>query len=362
MPYPFNDDHDAIREVARGFLAEWRDGGGLENAAKTGGDLGAWRETTALGWAGVAIDERYGGAGLGLLGRSVLMEEMGYALFSAPYFSSCCVAADYIEAIADEPNKERWLGAIAGGDAIATFTDGRSNIKFDGDQLSGVASCVPDAPHAEHIFVTVEKPAGEICLVVAERDAPGLSIDPLDTMDPTRAAGRVTFEGVDLKPSSILGGGSVAALDSARRRAYSSLAAECAGGARRCLDMTVEYAKERIQFGRPIASFQAVKHRCADMMVRSEGARSAAYLSAGADPDEIEEAAFLAKGYSSDAFFKNAGDAIQLHGGIGFTWDYPLHYYFKRAQANRSQYGSVERAFEELASCIIDGEGAADAG
>ena len=136
-------------------------------------------------------------------------------------------------------------------------------------------------------------------------------------------------------------------------QSFIALAAECVGGAQACLDMTLEYAGQRVQFDRPIASFQAIKHRCADMFILIEAARSAIYAATVSPPEEKTQAALIAKAYASDAFFKVAGDAIQMHGGIGFTWDYPLHFFFKRARANRSMFGSSSRDYDRLADHIF---------
>ena len=361
MTFPLTEDHEMIRDTARGWLADWRAGGGLEKIGESsaGGDIGAWREAARdLGWAGIAIDEDYGGAGLGLLGRAVLMEEMGSALFSAPFFSTCCIAADFIDAFATEEQKQHHLQAIASGAMSATYVDCRLNIPVKNNLLTGTALQVVDAQFADNIYMNVLAGDNRIQLISLNSATPGLAIEALDTMDPTRSVARLMLDNVAITNDNILGEGTINDYDRARYRSYTSLAAECVGGAQRCLDMTVDYAKERVQFDRPIASFQAVKHRCADMMIAVEEARSAVYLAASSDDETLAENALIAKAVASENFFDVAGDAIQMHGGIGFTWEYPLHYYFKRARANRSQYGTPKAHFEELSAMIGLQEGA----
>jgi alkylation response protein AidB-like acyl-CoA dehydrogenase len=172
-------------------------------------------------------------------------------------------------------------------------------------------------------------------------------------MDPTRSFSAMDWSGVAEADITVIGTTSEAQLNDIVIQSFIALAAECVGGAQKCLDMTLEYAGQRVQFGRPIASFQAIKHRCADMFILIEAARSAVYAAAVASPEEKTEAAIIAKAYATDAFFKVAGDAIQMHGGIGFTWEYPLHFFFKRARANRSMFGSSARDYERLAGHIF---------
>ena len=361
MTFPLTEDHELIRDTARGWLADWRTVGGLERAAENGGsDPDAWREAARdLGWAGIAIDEDYGGAGLGLLGRAVLMEEMGYALFSAPFFSTCVIATEFINAFATPEQKQQHLEAIASGAVTATYLDCRLNIPLKNNSLSGTADQIVDAQYADNIYLNILSGDDRIQLVCLKPDAQGVQIEPLKTMDQTRSVARLVLNEVSITNDNVLGEGTIDDYNRARYRSYASFAAECVGGAQRCLDMTVEYAKERVQFGRPIASFQAVKHRCADMMIAVEEARSAAYLAASSDDSSLAENALIAKAVASENFFEVAGDAIQMHGGIGFTWEYPLHYYFKRARANRSQYGMPNAHFDELAAMTGLKEGAA---
>lgn len=351
-----------IRAAAQRRLADWRDEGRLEAVVENGngGDGHLWKEARCeLGWAGIAIDETCGGAGLGLLGRAVLMEEMGAALFSAPFFASSCLAADHIAAFGTEEKKQGMLSALAAGDMTAAFVDGRGQLELKGQYLSGAVDYIVDGSLADQIVVLVAESVDEFRLYAILVKNEGVQIAPHRTMDPTRGLARIEFQNVLLNESALIGQGGDVELRRARGASAISLAAECVGGAQRCLDMTVAYANDRVQFDRPIALFQAVKHRCADMMIAVEASRSAAYGAAASEPESWPEMGALALGVAGESFFKVAGDAIQMHGGIGFTWEYPLHFYFKRARANRVALGAPSAHYEELADIIgLDRRGA----
>lgn len=349
MTYPFTEDHDMIREAARGFLQDWYDGGkGPEKVYQSGKghDSAAWEGFAAqLGMAGIAIDEAYGGAGLGDLGRVVAMEELGASLCAIPFLTTCGIVVDLISAVGTEDAKQAYLSKIASGEMKAAYCDGHDAKKkrvFN----TVFADC------ADAIFLS--RRAGDAIEIISiAAQANGLKITPEKTMDPTRSFSAVDWGGVSEADITVIGTTNQAKLNEIVIQSFTGLAAECVGGAQKCLDMTLEYAGQRVQFDRPIASFQAVKHRCADMFILIEAARSAVYAAATAPPEEKTEAAMIAKAYATDAFFKVAGDAIQLHGGIGFTWDYPLHYFFKRARANRAMFGSSSRDYTRLADLIL---------
>lgn len=356
MSFPFTEDHEMIRAAARGFLQDWYDGGkGPERIYKSGlgFDAAAWQGFAAeLGMAGIAIDEAYDGAGLGDLGRVVVMEELGASLCSVPFSPSGTIAADMISALGKDKAKQAWLPKIASGEIIATYTDGHHALTVQGETLSGRVNNVLYAAQADVVFVSV-KAGSNYQLICVPKDISGFSAHAVETMDPTRSFATITFDSVNLNDLHIIGEGSPAAFDAVVKTSFIGLAAECVGGAQHCLDMTLEYAGQRVQFDRTIASFQAIKHRCADMFVKIEAARSAVYAAALAEGDKKTELALIAKAYASDAFFEVTGHAIQLHGGIGFTWEYPLHYYFKRARANRAVFGSSARDYDTLADRIL---------
>lgn len=357
--FPFQEHHEMIRDTVKGWLADWSDGGQtLHRIAEQGSgiDREAWRGFARdQGMAGISIDEKYGGAGMGLLGRTVIMEETGYALFSAPFFSTCVVAADLVEAFADDANKSDLLGKIAAGDIIVSVIDGRGKLSLEDGKLNGRVSPATDAAHADLVLVAADD-GGEVVLTGFSPETAGLGITPFASIDPTRSQSRVSFEDVALSSGREIGRAGHADFSQILLIAHGGLAAECVGGGQRCLDMTLDYASQRVQFGRQIGSFQAVKHKCADMFTALESARSAAYYAASPDVENDLsaklEAALVAKNYAAEAFFKIAGDAIQVHGGIGFTWEYPLHYFFKRARGNRSLFTSSEEGYQLLADRI----------
>ena len=349
MAFPFTEDHDMIRETARGFLQEWYDGGkGPEKVFQSGQahDPQAWIGLAKeLGMAGVAIDEAYGGAGLGDLGRVVVMEELGASLCAVPFLITCGIVADIIETAGENSAKAQLLPKIASGELTASYSDGHDATK------KFVTHSVYSG-HTDLILFSRRVADGMDYFAVAS-DAAGLVITPEKTMDPTRSFASVDWSQVAESDMRVIGYGSEDRHEKIITQSFIALAAECVGGAQKCLDLTLEYAAQRVQFGRPISSFQAIKHRCADMFILIEAARSAVYAAAVAAPEEKTQAALIAKAYATDAFFKVAGDAIQMHGGIGFTWDYPLHFFFKRARANRSMFGSSSRDYDRLADSIF---------
>jgi len=349
MAYPFTDEHNMIREAARGFLQDWYDGGkGPEKIFQSGEayDADAWTAfATELGMAGVAIGEAYGGAGLGDLGRVIVMEELGASLCAVPFLMTCGIVADIIETAGEESAKINYLSKIASGELTVAYCDGH-------DAKSKRVTHVTNVAHTDMIVLSRRVPDGMDYFAIAS-DADGLVITPEKTMDPTRSFSSVDWNQVAENDMQIIGYGSEERHHKIIAQSFIGLAAECIGGAQKCLDMTLEYTGQRVQFDRPIASFQAIKHRCADMFIELEAARSAVYAAAIANPEDKTEAALIAKAYAADAYYKIAGDAIQLHGGIGFTWEYPLHFFFKRARANKSMFGTPEDSYAQLADQLL---------
>lgn len=349
MAYPFTEDHDMIREAARGFLQDWYDGGkGPERVYQSDEtfDAAAWQSfAQELGMAGIAIDEDFDGAGLGDLGRVVVMEELGASLCAVPFLTTCGIVADIIARVGTDEAKREYLPKIASGEMKAAYCDGH-----DAKNKRVFNTVYSDC--ADAIFLS-RRTGDEIEIIAISAETNGLIITPEKTMDPTRSFSSMDWSGVADGDITIIGTTTQAKLNQIVIQSFTGLAAECVGGAQKCLDMTLEYAGQRVQFGRPISSFQAIKHRCADMFILIEAARSAVYAAAIAAPEEKTEAALIAKAYATDAYFKVAGDAIQMHGGIGFTWDYPLHFFFKRARANRSMFGSSARDYSRLADKIF---------
>jgi alkylation response protein AidB-like acyl-CoA dehydrogenase len=379
MSAAFTDEQQALREQARDFLAHHSGSEQVRRAmeSESGSDPEVWKRIGAeLGWTALCIPEAYGGVGLGPVELSLLMEEMGAHLLCAPFFSSVCMAAPAILAGGSEAQKQQLLPALAGGRTTATLAFAepggapdpaalRAHFRRESDAhytLHGVKRYVVDGHTAELVVVAARREGtqGEsgIELFLVPGSAPRLERVALPTMDATRRLAELRLDGVRVPASARLGdaeGRGAAVLAEALDRATVALAAEQVGGAQRCLDLAVAYAKERVQFGRPIGSFQAIKHKCADMMLLVESARSAAWHAAEAAEqggDALATAASLAKAYCGDAFFHCAGEAIQIHGGVGFTWEYDPHLYFKRARSSQSLLGEPSYHRERVARAM----------
>jgi alkylation response protein AidB-like acyl-CoA dehydrogenase len=374
MNFVFTEEQEELRSAARAFLADHSGSEQVRRAMESEGgfDPEVWKRVGAeLGWTAVAIPEDFGGIGLGDVELVALMEGMGEFLFCAPFFSTVCLGAGALLAAGSAQQKEEHLPGIAEGATLATLAwaeagSGSEPTDFamvaeragGGFVLRGAKRFVVDGARAELLVVAAREPGTRgddgVGLFVVPAGAKGLRTIPLPTMDPTRRQAEIVFEGVEVPASARLEApqGGAAALGEALDRAAIALAAEQVGGAQRCLDLSVAYAKERVQFGRPIGSFQAIKHKCADMMVRVESARSAAYYAACVAAEgapELARAASLARAYCSEAFFHCAAASIQIHGGVGFTWEYDPHLYFKRAQASELLLGDPTHHRERIA-------------
>jgi alkylation response protein AidB-like acyl-CoA dehydrogenase len=327
MNFDFTDDQQAIKRTAKDLLADrFKPEHVRELAEAKAYDDDAWREMCELGWAGIFIDEAHGGQELGTVELIILMEELGYALAPVPFLSNAA-AGLAIQAAGSDEQRERWLPGLASGELRGTV----------GLLRGGEARLVPDAAEADLIVL-----AGDDGAVVAERG--GAEVEPFETLDATRRFGRVRADGGDPLPGDVQ-----PALD----RICAALAAETVGVGQRAMEMAVDYARERKQFDRPIGSYQAVSHRCAQMLLEVEGARSAAYYAAwcaDAAPDQLAQAASMAKAYASDAGWRVCTASLQVHGGIGFTWEHDLHFYLKRAKANALMFGSAAEHRERVAS------------
>ncbi|MED5260970.1 MAG: acyl-CoA dehydrogenase family protein [Myxococcota bacterium] len=377
MDFSFNEEQLELREVARGFLA---DHSGSEQvragmASELGYDPQLWKQIgSELGWTSVAIPEEYGGLGFGTVELVALLEVMGESLVCSPFFASVGLAANAILVAGEEGQKQALLPGIAEGDTRATlaFSEARGGWSADsvsttfeetdnGFLLEGTKRFVPDG-HVADLLVVVARRKGTsgqegIALFAVPATSPNLSRQRLPTMDSTSRQAEIQLDGVEVSSDARLGGESSSweAVAQALDIAGICLAAEQTGGAQRCLDLAVEYAKEREQFGRPIGSFQAIKHKCADMMVQVESARSAVYYAACAAAQgnaELPVVASVAQATASDAFFGCAGDAIQIFGGVGFTWEYDIQLYFKRARSSAVLLGDATYHRELVAQRI----------
>jgi alkylation response protein AidB-like acyl-CoA dehydrogenase len=318
-----------------------------------------WGEMAKLGWLGLPFPEPQGGAGLGLVELALVQEELGRAAYPGPYFASVVLGGLGLMLGGSAAQKEKWLPAIASGKARATAalleealdwdpgsTAATATKSGDGWQLSGLKRFVPWA-HVADVALVPARTAEGLSLFLVDPKAPGVSLKPMVGVDLANRWSEIRLDGVAVKADALVGqpGAAGALLDSLLRRAAVMASAEMLGAARRCLDMSVDYAKVREQFGQPIGSFQAIRHRCAEMLLEVENAHSAVYYAAWALNAGAEDAALAAsicKSYVSEAARKVCGDAIQVHGGIGFTWEYDLHLYFKRAKALEPLYGDAE--------------------
>ncbi|MGW1712324.1 acyl-CoA dehydrogenase family protein [Streptomyces sp. NPDC002156] len=372
MDLTFSEEQDELRKVVRSFLAKHSDETEVRRLAAdpTGHDPVVWRRMAGeLGLQGLAVPEEYGGSGFGYVDLGIVFEEAGRALLCGPYFATVALAAEALLRCADETARTELLPGIASGETVATLAltedSGRwdeqgirltAHETTDGWRLTGAKTYVPDGHLADLLLVAArtESPGISLFAVEAtETESRGLTRTPLSTLDQTRRQARLEFTDT---PARLLGTEGEAWPGLAHTLATASvlLAAEQVGGAAAALDAAVEYAKIREQYGRPIGSFQGIKHKCADMLMEIECARSAAYgglwaLDAG-DETETAIAAALAQAFCSEAFTRVAGDNIQVHGGIGFTWEHPAHLYFKRAKSSEALLGTPSYHRELLAA------------
>jgi alkylation response protein AidB-like acyl-CoA dehydrogenase len=345
MHFAFTDEQAMIAETARAFFAEQATSERTRAAmAATGVDEALWRAFTAeLGLAGVATPESEGGVGLGMIELAILAEEAGRHVAALPLLASVGLAIPAILAGGSDGQKARLLSRLAAGELVASFAEAAPGTIWSDGVLTGSALHVPHGARADLFVVAIDDKA-----LLIERDTPGLAVTPLTSMDQTRPYARLDFGAVAAEPLA----DPAAALAAARRTGALVLAADALGGAQACLDRTVAYAQERIQFGRAIGSFQAVKHRLADMMVGIEQARSAVYWTACAideGSDEADFAVLAAKAFACDTYSDAAGEMIQLHGGIGFTWEHDAHLFFKRARSDRTLLGTPDWHRERIA-------------
>ncbi|HXQ89209.1 MAG TPA: acyl-CoA dehydrogenase family protein [Solirubrobacterales bacterium] len=368
MYFDLTDEQQAIRSTAHDFLASRFKSERVREiaASEDGFDEAGWKEMAELGWAGLALPEEWGGQGLGIVDLAVLFEEMGYALAPSPLLSNTIAGLALATAGSDE-QRERWLRPLAAGElrgAPALLDAGTSAVPLefaleaeetgDGLVLNGEKTLVMDAASADFFLVATADGRRHI----VERGADGVTVKPEESIDLTRRLSSVKLEGVRVAPESTLPGAAEDYLP-VFHRACVALAAESTGVAQRTLEMSVAYAKDRQQFGRPIGAYQAVSHRCAQMLLETENSRSAVYgaaWAADAEPDSLPLAASMAKAYASDAGWRVPDMAIQVHGGIGFTWEHDLHFFLKRGRANAASFGDAKWHRERVAEAVLAGE------
>jgi alkylation response protein AidB-like acyl-CoA dehydrogenase len=363
MPEAGPAEHELLRQSVRGFATNTSPETEVRRLMATphGFDREVWSiMASQLGLQGMAIPERYGGAGFGWAELAVVFEEFGRALLCAPYFATVALAVPGLLASDNEDAKQRYLPAIASGDLVATVALQANaadevtarDTSSGGYELHGRRSHVIDGCMAGLLLVPALGPEGPGIFVV-EGGAPGLARETLPTLDETRKQAEIVFDGCPARPLESAEG-AAAVLAEVERLAAVALACEQVGGAQHCLDDAVDYARDRMQFGRPIGSFQAVRHRCADMLLDVESARSVAAYAIELAPDgpQLGAAAHMAKAHCSEAFVRVASANIQVHGGIAITWEHSAHLYLKRAKSSQLLFGSPQQHRAALADLI----------
>jgi alkylation response protein AidB-like acyl-CoA dehydrogenase len=333
MDFGFTDDQREIQRTARDLLSERATPARVrEHAEARTTDDALWRELCELGWPGIAVSEEHGGQGLGQIELSILCEELGRSLAPVPFLPSAMAAALIEHSDAAEQHA-RWLPGLASGELIGAL----------GSARDGLAELVIGGEHADVLVIVDEDGSGRV-LGAAEAD-----VTPLESIDPTRSAARVSVpDGAGEELGDVCAG---------LGRALVSVSSELVGVCDRALAMTVEYVKDRKQFGVPVGAYQAVSHRCAQMLLETERARSTAAFAAwtaDADPEQLAEAAAMAKASASDAGREVTSSAIQAHGGIGFTWEADVHWLFKRAQIDAVMLGGAKRHRGQIAAILAD--------
>lgn len=368
MNFAFNEEQEEFRRSIRRFLEDRSPMSEVRRLMETqeGFDNGVWNQmANQLGLTGVAIPEEFGGLGFGQVELGIVFEEMGRALLCAPYFSTVALGANILLASDDDEACSTYLPLVCSGEARLALGASESESDWSTDTISTAATEGPEAlitgtkPYvidgltATH-FLLLARSDEAISLYMVDGSEPSISRAAQVSLDLTRKLATVSF---DKTPGRRVGGAGsgVSYYETMLAKAVVSLASEQVGGAQRVLEMAVDYAKMRVQFGRPIGSFQAIKHKCADMLVEIESAKSAAYYGSWAvdnEPGELPTVAYLAKAFCSEAYFHAAAENIQIHGGIGFTWEHDAHLYFKRAKSSELLFGSPAFFREKLAESI----------
>jgi alkylation response protein AidB-like acyl-CoA dehydrogenase len=380
VDFGFSQEQELLRQTARTFLEKECPSGFVRRMMddETGTTDEFWQKLAELGWLGLVTPEADGGMGLGLVDLTVVLEEMGRAVMPGPFFSTVLLGGLAIRDAGSEAQRKAWLPRIAAGEARVTLALLEESARWDaagvelpakpgkngGFVLSGTKLFVLDGRSADLLIVaartaraTKDDPGYGVSLFLVPVDRKGVQTTLLPTMDQTRKLAEVTLARVEVGADALLGplhqGWPIAAgvLD----RAAVALCAEMCGGAQRVLDLSTEYAKMRVAFGKPIGTYQAVKHKCADMLVAVENAKSITYYAAWAADQAAPDAALaasMAKAFVSDAYRKVAGDGIQVHGGIGFTWEHDMHLYFKRAKGSEVAFGDATLHRERVARLL----------
>ena len=361
MQFGLSESQEFLKDSARKFFAGECPSAEMRRLmeTETAYDAGLWSKLTDQGYTGITYAEEYDGVGLGKVELMLLMEEAGRALLPGPFFSTVVLAGSVLDAVGSPAHKKKYLAPICRGEARATVAILETSASWNpcdvqltaaNGKLTGEKLFVSDAGVADFILV-----AARNGVFVVEAKAKGLKISPMLSMDLTRKLYALEFKDT---PAEQLGPNTN--LPRALDIASAALAAELVGGMQRTLDLTVEYAKTRKQFGKPIGIFQAVQHQCADMYLETESSRSAVYYAGWAleeNAPDASTAVSIAKMYSSDAARTVGNRGIQIHGGMGFTWENDLHLYYRRAKASENAFGDATFHRERIASLVIDAPG-----
>jgi alkylation response protein AidB-like acyl-CoA dehydrogenase len=377
MDFGFSPEQEMLRASARKFFENECTSAfvraRMEEPAGVTDDF--WSKLAEQGWLGLVYPEEHGGSGLGFVDLTVLMEEMGRVVMPGPFFSTVLLGGLAIREAGSPAQKKEWLPRIAAGKARTTLAWTEPSARLDaagvtcaaregkgGFILNGTKLFVPDAHLADAVVVVARTAEGKtpedgVSLLLVPKGTRGMEVKLLPTMDQTRKLCEVSFKDAAVPADALMGVKDRAwpALTRVIERATVALCAEMCGGAQRVLDMTTDYAKIRVAFGKPIGTYQGVKHKAADMLVDVENAKSLTYYAAWAVDENAPEAALaasMAKAYVTDAYRKVAGAGIQLHGGIGFTWEHDLHLYFKRAKSSEFTFGDATYHRERVAQLI----------
>ena len=378
MDFGFSEDQELLRDSARKFLdAECPTTfvrKMMEDDSAHATEL--WKKAAELGWMGILIPEEHGGIGGSFLDLVVVMEEMGRSLMPGPFLATVLLGGPAVLAGGSDEQKAAVLPQVAAGELVMTLAQAEKSGRYDAGGiglpatargsdfvLSGEKLFVPDAHVADRMVVAArtgspDAPAEEgITLFLVDAKSPGIEITQLKTVDMTRRQCHVAFQDVAVAGSQVLGevGRGWPILQRVLDQAIAGLCTEMVGTGQQALDMAVEYAKERVQFGKPIGSFQAVKHKCVDMMVQVENARSLTYYAAWTvdeNVDEASQAVPMAKAYCSDMCKTVTSEAIQVHGGIGFTWEHDMHLFYRRGLASEAAFGSAPTHREVVARTL----------
>ena len=374
MDFGFNEEQELLRQSARQFLETECSMTYVRKMMEDdrGYSEDQWQQLAALGWTALLIPEEYGGAALGMVEMIVVLEEMGRVVMPGPFFATMMLGGLPIVLAGSPAQKERYLPGLAAGEIKATMAHVEENGRWDAAgitlaakkngslfSLSGTKLFVHDAHNSDLLVVPARTNKRGITLFLVDAKQEGVNITLFKTLDQTRKLCQVTFDGVMVGKDAVLGPlhQGEPLLESIIDHAKVGLCAEMCGGMQKTLDMCVEYAKVREQFGRPIGSFQAISHKCANMMVQVESAKSATYYAAWAlanNAPDAHLAGCMAKAYCSEAYRSVTAEGIQVHGGIGFTWEHDMHIYFRRAKASEVAFGDAVWNRELVAQALLD--------